>query len=112
MKLQLKAAWIADLLVNADKQGRELLHNVKADTYCCLGRLAVVAGYDPYEVIDESYDNDGCNLRVDNGSESLSLWMLKEVGLNDVTEGKLIGKNDDDEWSFPQIAEWIRENVE
>ena len=46
MDPELKAKWVAALRSGEYKQGRDVLHNNKSNTYCCLGVLCRVAEFE------------------------------------------------------------------
>jgi hypothetical protein len=99
---ELKAKWTAALRSGEYVQGIKRLFNKVDNTYCCLGVLCRVAGYDPYqETVCEN--------------ETLTSFMLKQAGLTTDDESTLVSMNDGGankpQFSFLQIANWIDANV-
>lgn len=90
-----KRDWIKALRSGEYEQGTtELYRNGK---YCCLGVAAKIlniplsGGDDPYTQLPEA-------IRWENGKRSDAC-------------GKLINMNDSQEKTFPEIADWIEENL-
>lgn len=134
---QLVEDWCQDLEKNADKQGKGLLHAVAEDgeeTFCCLGRLCVVAkekygdrlgiksvyvdgdiikyGAGDYgdidgEIIHESL-RDKIGLRTRSGD--IIFPPEEDEDFNEPYEVALTEINDDWGKTFPEIAQLIREH--
>jgi hypothetical protein len=100
MNKQLKADWIAALRSGEYKQGQNKMED---DGYlCCLAVLCRVAGV---EYPSDAFDLDHKALR----------GFRDECSLGDNTDGiqaQLISLNDDKEYGFSKIADWIEVNVE
>ena len=104
MDKELKEKWIADLRTPGRKQANERLCNGHG-AYCCLGRLAIVAGH---RVCSEDRARSGDTWRA---GEELSPSGLAEFGLSSNQHDMLIAMNDIRSLSFPEIADWIESNL-
>lgn len=116
MDRKTKAAWIKALRSGEYRQGQGVLQrrSKKGPSYCCLGVLATVKGctwrkttdimsegYVPYfsEEVVGGYDQESTFLRP------------KFAGLSSATQVTLSNLNDDESYSFEQIADWIEKKV-
>ena len=113
MQPDLKAKWVKALRSGEYRQGREHLRTADG-AYCCLGVLACIAGYDPYD--EFGYEADyGTKATVHDG-EALSTTYMQHIGLPDRVSSELIDMNDgsnsggSDAKSFAEIADWIERN--
>lgn len=88
MDQELKKKWVEALRSGGYAQIRSGdLHTTKG--FCCLGVLNVVKGSDPNDLnVYAHFEEDGMPSAED-------LW----------------GKNDCEGWTFPQIADYIEENL-
>ena len=104
MKKAMLKRWIADLRSGRYRQGGGCLLSDDG-TYCCLGVLAN-AEVDGYWVRDDCGEWD---LEFGNGlSESVYLIRLStDLGLPSSVQGYLVGLNDEEGFTFPQIADWL-----
>jgi len=139
MTPELKARWVADLRDPNNKQGHNVLRKIDGPddkpeySYCCLGRLCIVAGAHFNEYSEEvdtddgldyrDYDNrpvrNGVNL-ADGDEENLSPAFMREIDLKPAQADTLIAMNDgsvnpdgtkNPPKDFPFIATWIEENL-
>lgn len=107
--------WIEDLEMNPELQGAEYLYD--NGTYCCLGRLCIVAGYqnDDIEYLGEIRDNfikipevfmsgHPSILMKMNDSDYIQEKDREDWGLNLNTPRK--------QYTFPEIAEFLKERIE
>lgn len=88
-----KAEWQAALRSGQYKQGKRVLYNADTDRYCCLGVLGKLCGYNEYKLQGATVDYDLVAQHIQ--------W-------------KLVDKNDGNgirERTFPEIADWIEDNV-
>jgi hypothetical protein len=92
MDPELKAKWVAALRSGEYQQTTGQLR--KRDGYCCLGVLcaAIAADYDP-------------------GNGFLPMKFADEAGISGKVESSLIEMNDTQRKTFPEIADWIEENL-
>lgn len=113
MKTELKNKWVAALRSGNYIQGRNVLVSSgrEGDYFCCLGVLCEVMQY-PRE------GNQYTRLPPESLPEHeeimnvvLNDWALDEVGLTNDAQTDLTILNDNEEWNFEQIAEWIEENL-
>ncbi len=140
MKPEIKAAWLAALRSGEFKQGRGYLHRInpdgRGDTFCCLGVLCVLAegagvlkkgpavggGWYMYAASDESPARGDRSTTMPpyaigpwamQDGESLN-WVIQKPGRGRLGIMGLSGLpdlNDDDRWSFEQIADIIEEQL-
>lgn len=106
MNAELKAKWTAALRSGEYKQTSGCLHDTARGTYCCLGVLCRVIGKpcntDP-GISEQSYDAYPDVIKAAIGDT-----------IRDTSKGftgQLIYKNDGEGLSFPEIADWIDENI-
>lgn len=96
MKKELRDAWTAALRSGEYKQGKYALFPQRA-SYCCLGVLSVVA------------DLDFGAIFAPNGKTYR--YPSPEEGLSDGDSNTLQNLNDVKGYTFPQIADWIEQNI-
>jgi len=109
MDAALKAKWTEALDSGKYPQTIGLLHRttqpqVQAPGYCCLGVLCEVAGlkqnpFGHFKMVD-GWASD------EPSSEQLAEWGMTIDEAND-----LIEMNDGDNLPFPEISEWIKDNL-
>lgn len=110
MKPDLKREWVKALRSGEYRQTTRRLHDDNG--FCCLGVLADIA-VDGYWARDEDV---GDWILVDEGngermSEGLiDLNVASKIGVKKYQE-KLANLNDLNQLTFPQIADWIEENI-
>lgn len=130
MNPEIKAQWVAALRSGKYKQGKNVLHNVDAGTYCCLGvlcDLAVKAGVisvgsheyhsdaggdiEVYGATGDKYAQGGVTLPAE-----VVTWASLEDGNPNVYVEDVDGNeypqdlaelNDDCDYTFSQLAELI-----
>lgn len=110
MDTQLYDEWVAALRSGKYPQERGKLHNPDG-TFCCLGVLCEVL------VGKQIVTRNGWGYQFDTQDEQGHIWMtttlqepiLHMVGLGYADMAKLINMNDDDDKSFPEIADWLAE---
>lgn len=101
MNPELKKKWTDALRSDKYRQGKYALHNRVAETHCCLGVLADVAGL---ELTD-----DGTNVRGENGAPG-GYEPLEEL-LNGHSSLTFWRMNDRDGKTFAEIADYIEEQL-
>ncbi len=118
MDTDVKNKWITALRSGRYLQGNGALRSNKQppggepepDKFCCLGVLC-----DVLEVGWERDDTDPLIKAVYGSREGEISYPPKplcdEVGLTGVQAEKLADLNDDEEYSFEQIADWVEENL-
>jgi len=106
MDQEIKASWVARLRSRQDAQGSGFLLRTTSDgkeeKKCCLGVLAEVCGV-PRSTLFEGY--------LFNGTRSNRIPPEGFAGLTIAQLDKLAQLNDVDKKPFPQIADWIEENL-
>ena len=106
MNRAFKEAWIAALRDPSAKQGRRCLGRIDGSR-CCLGVAADVAGVsknsmEDIEVLGYAFGED------------CPLWERVPTRWMGISEGeivKLMFMNDEEEKTFPEIADWIEQNI-
>ena len=102
---KVKALWVKRLRSGKDRQGKYYLKD-KYGFMCCMGVLAEVCGV-PSKLVDVCYLYDFGGMLDDVASfppDGFKGLTVKDIGI-------LMQLNDRDEWTFPQIADWIEENL-
>ena len=102
---KVKALWVKRLRSKKDKQGKFFLKDGDG-RMCCMGVLAEICRV-PSERVkpDKYYLYD---------FEGLGMSAYPPAGFKGLTKkqiGILMQLNDRDQWTFPQIADWIEENL-
>lgn len=100
MDAELKRKWVAALRSGEYEQGQFALEN--AGRFCCLGVLCKVQGWPTVQMGDDSAGS-----RIDS---ALYNPIHDAVGDTGVVRG-LAEKNDDDDLSFTEIADYIEANL-
>ena len=103
MNQDVKQQWIEALRGGEYKQGRGVLRS-KEDEYCCLGVLCDLMGV-------RWQDRGGSCLMADGYTMSLPNYARMKSGVNDKDEGVLQRLNDRERKTFPEIANYIEENL-
>lgn len=98
--------WIAALRSGEYKQGEGSLFD--GDSYCCLGVGCVVSGMRPKtiemgSIIQRKYRKPPKEIRGDSEENRLVAHLI------DMNDGN---NSDGTHYTFPQIADWIEQNVE
>ena len=100
--------WVAALRSGEFKQGREVLRNVEADKYCCLGVACALA---IREGVESEWPDDGGYSWDEELPYAVRDWLGLKTGAGDLAEGDrynhLIALNDDARYTFTQIADVI-----
>ena len=111
---ELKSKWTEALRSGEYKQGEHFLYDDTNNSYCCLGVLCDIAGL-PEDGMAYREVPDG-DFYKDNNIELGGGWSILEGGYRKSAEYKLTMMNDGEEGfdkkTFPEIAEWIEENIE
>ena len=107
-KTEIKAKWLHELRHGGHKQACGTLKGTNPDgsvAYCCLGVLEEqVLGHKLNAVTLDLEDVGSLNYQ---GPESVYLY-LKEVVIGDPhLTNDYMTKNDDNGWTFPEIADYI-----
>lgn len=95
--------WVKALRSGEYKQGQIKLQ--KGDEYCCLGVAGILCGLGDHDLLDHSL--------FYNQTNAIHLLPSEIVGLasRNTLVGSLTTMNDSGK-SFPEIADWIEQNVE
>jgi len=105
--------WVLALLSNEYSQGiGELTINVddqKDFSYCCLGVACKVVGISDTNL--HPYSSLG-QIRATSGEETFKLAGIPEQLIGTELEQVLIDLNDNQDYTFDRIANWIIKNVE
>jgi hypothetical protein len=109
MDKALKAKWLEALRSGRYKQGQRKLRN-QEDEFCCLGVLCDISGQGQWRQGDNSSTYRYCK-EWESAFCCLPSFMEEFSGIGEETEEDLIALNDIDELSFPEIADWIEENI-
>lgn len=106
MLRSMRDKWCQSLRSGEFKQGKNRLHNLQANTYCCLGVLCQINGR-----LKPLKDKD-CSI-ADGNLHYLSENLLDEFGISDELSRKLAFLNDSGltGMNFQQIADYIEDNV-
>lgn len=105
MNKEIKDKWVNALRSGNYKQGAGYLKITKKNetTFCCLGVLC-----DVMDIPSVKLDNSRVS-SFDGNSATLSLSILQKAGLNEEDQTDLINMNDDQEYTFEKIADYIEE---
>ena len=124
MNPKIKTKWLKALRSNEYDQGIARLLRVvhleeeERHEFCCLGVLCDLyaretkgkAGFvfetEDYSTIGVFYDT-----KKDCSTNNLTSEIRKWANLSDKDEIKLMNLNDQEEYSFKQIADWIKDNL-
>lgn len=122
MKADLKAKWLTALRSDKYTQGQGFLRGGD-DTFCCLGVLCEVAGFEWRDPTEEDDEAAGVFVTGESdGSEHLNHDEYVALGLDDEqaaegdftfseTRSTRLSQMNDDGSDFSEIADWIEENV-
>lgn len=109
----LRDAWVKNLRSGDFVQDAGNLCSVLSDgakAYCCLGVLADTNGCPvPFENVGLN-----CARARETRLGSTGLFVQSELellGLTEDEQSRLVGMNDNEQLSFPAIADWIEENL-
>lgn len=117
---EFKAAWIANLRSGQYKQGNGALASTEYTekdepyiTYCCLGIACITKGIDSESIKDSSFITDEDNHILQLLPEDFPQQIVGDSDNSLVS--KLSSMNDGSSTvvplTFPQIADWIEENL-
>ena len=109
MDKALKAKWLEALRSGKYKQGRGKLRSVD-DEFCCLGVLCDISGQGEWETLGDQTGYLSLTEREYDWYQ-LPQFMMKFSGIRLQEQRTLMVLNDIKELSFPEIANWIEENV-
>jgi hypothetical protein len=118
MDPEAKELWIEALRSGKFKQGKRALKTYDG-AFCCLGVLCEVTGNGYYEhtTNDTGAAAFGIVSKVFPDSDHLTTAMSLPAELQDIlgvdktADAFLQSCNDDYDWTFAQIADWIEENL-
>ena len=109
MNQAIKERWVKALRSEEYKQGDAALHY--EDTYCCLGVLCDLVDPNGWDCTNGA-DHVERSMTRHQGFDSMpSTQVLIEADLDDHNAHTLAGLNDEQGWSFEQIADWIEEKL-
>ncbi len=97
-----KAKWIEALRSGNYKQGSAHLYHSHYNHYCCLGVACVVSGMKETDLRGFGY--------VPHSFKDVPPQLRGLTNVN-TTPGRLSRMNDNENMSFPEIADWIEENL-
>lgn len=102
-----KTKWLKFLRSGKYVQGRDSLRT-SGNEFCCLGVACAITGYEKiavhYQIIPKK--NQTLNRRFNKVPD-----VLRGCPDDNLVVKKLVGMNDDENWSFNKIADWIEENL-
>ncbi|WP_024516788.1 hypothetical protein [Bradyrhizobium sp. Tv2a-2] len=107
MDAELKAKWVKALRSGKYQQARGQLKD--GDRYCCLGVLCDIAGRGEFETRDRLGDSFVYN--GDRTQGTLPEQLSVEIELSPIAESTCWKMNDQRFLTFPEIADWIEENL-
>lgn len=107
MNPKYKKKWVEALESGKYRQTRKRLCETinKKRHYCCLGVLCEVGD------VPRGRKFHGGTDTYDGNLGSLSTKLKEKFGISSVVHSKLIALNDDELFSFKEIADWIRKNL-
>lgn len=118
---ELKAKWLAALRSGDYKQGKNYLHNSAKDTFCCLGVLCEVAGIprrdaklfgDPVDDYNFAGKFSAGTVYSVPGKFEMKNSETGDWPIPEPDRDTLIDLNDNKNWDFQAIANWIEANIE
>ncbi len=92
-----KDLWIENLTNGKYMQGTGSLNNADTDTYCCLGVLL-------HQVFERCFDISDLPRKSSYG------WLDEQLGGDNVRQLMILNDHPT-QMTFPEIAEWIKENI-
>ncbi len=114
---ELKSKWLKALRSGKYMQGRGRLCSLYRgiSTYCCLGVLADVIDPKDWEsfLVHNSWKHMTTSLSSSSDIDKNTYNVLKQVSTNSLktVENHLIFMNDSQGKTFPEIADWIEQNL-
>lgn len=109
MDKALKTKWLEALRSGKYKQGRYGLRS-EDDRFCCLGVLCDISGLGEWE--DLPRGGYIYKRREEGDDGGLPQFLHDSANMTYQQEDRLMGMNDIDGLNFPEIADWIEENIE
>lgn len=114
MKKRQMERWVKALRSGKFKQGKFRLHNILADTYCCLGIACEINK----KHLAIGCDDDGNNMSYDNEDKALPVSIREYMGLKSAVglgthtndEHFCLERLNDSGKSFTEIADIIEQN--
>lgn len=100
MNPDIKALWLEALRSGLYRQGRGRLRRSRNNTFCCLGVLCDVIA-----------PKDWKNEKHQGFTNLPSVQIGIQAGLAGIEIRKLARLNDSDRVDFPEIADWIEQNL-
>jgi len=110
--------WLTALRSGEYKQTTGSLYNIQDQGYCCIGVAARIKY--PLHYLKDKNDRYAGTLQGNNKCinsdtkyklSKIPQELKRSVNANNFVS-QLVNLNDDEEYSFEEIAEWIEENVE
>jgi len=110
MKAELKRKWIKALRSKRYRQTKGMLHRIQTvrhreHGFCCLGVLCRVMG------IEEKTERGSERGTFDGVGGVLSTQLQVKAELEEEKMNRLVALNDEEGYSFSQIASWILKNI-
>lgn len=119
---EFKAKWLAALRSGKYQQTRFWLH--RPNGFCCLGVACDLADSEQWYPSEATDDNDNpvkvyetrsqskeLPARGDLPDEVFEVLFQSSMDLDNSVMGHIANLNDDEEWSFAMIADWIEEHL-
>jgi hypothetical protein len=104
MDAELKTKWLAALRSGEYSQTQQVLHRKDPNGYCCLGVLCEISE-------SGTWDSDGTYYKFhEKGVDLMAGGATVQRFLPWTISSNLANMNDDGT-TFPEIADWIEENV-
>lgn len=103
MDPELKAEWVAALRSGNYRQGNHQLYRIDDQSFCCLGVLCEVA---KLERRGDTYYHT-----TSQSDQFLPESFREKAKISNIAMRKLTRLNDKERMTFPQIADYIEENL-
>lgn len=103
LPIEFKSKWIAALRSGEYIQTKDVFYNKRTDSYCCLGVAAVLCDMSKDDIVNVGEPED---LPIE-----FEEMPVVPVFSNRKVFGQLIKMNDYEDKTFPEIADWIEENL-
>lgn len=117
MKAEWKEPWVAALRSGNFAQAKEVLRDPTSNSFCCLGVLCDISNLGTWHgsafelTFPEPFEYDGGLIDSEESEGELYTDTRDFFGLDGSSMGRLMTMNDDDGYSFAEIADWIEENL-
>jgi len=105
-----KRKWVKALRSGEYKQSREVLYNSLEKGYCCLGVAGVVCGLSNYSIGGDKGQFNTFSF-TDNTLKKYKNQGLPSLLIDTRVTTKLIELNDEEEYTFDEIADFIEKNL-